>query len=284
MSHFMTSNIQFTMEIESHGHLPFLDTEIIRRDSKALFRVYRKPTNKDDLLHFYSAHNERTKVGVVIGFFLRALRICSREFLEDEILRIKSTFRALCYPEGLLSNSLRKARDIRQRKNPINRKDKQFLIVPGSDFSRLLGDAVRPLGLEVVNDTGKRIKQLVTPTSSITNNLSIIYKIPCGGCEKSYYGESYRGLETRIKEHKADLRHHRLSNAMVNHVEQEGHLPDWQQAEIIRKGLRKGQRKVIEALYISTNSNINQKVGNIKWTKYTAEYAKMRNCPNTAPT
>ncbi|XP_076061419.1 uncharacterized protein LOC143037189 [Oratosquilla oratoria] len=130
--------------------------------------------------HWFSAHDERTKVGVVIGFFPRALRICSREFLDDEVLRIKSTFRALGYPEGLLSTFLRK----------------------------LLGDAVLPLGLEVVSDTGKRIKQVVTPTSSTSSNLGIIYKIPCGGSDKSYYRESYRGLETRIREHKADLRYH----------------------------------------------------------------------------
>ncbi|XP_076030469.1 uncharacterized protein LOC143018774 [Oratosquilla oratoria] len=211
------------MEFESHGHLPFLDTEIIKQDRRALSRVFRKPTNKDDLLHFYSAHDEITKVGVVIGFYLGALRICSREFLDDKILRIKSTFRALGYPEGLLSTSLRKARGIRQR-----RMDKQRLIVPSSDFSQLLGDAVRPLGLEVVIDTGKRIKQLVTPTSNTSSSLSIIYEIPCGGCDKSYYGESYRGLEIRIKNHMADLRYYRLSNLMLNHVEQEGHLLDWQ--------------------------------------------------------
>ncbi|XP_076039363.1 uncharacterized protein LOC143024443 [Oratosquilla oratoria] len=57
----VVNNIQFTMENESLGHLPFLDTEIHRQGNKVLFKVYRKPTNKDDLIHFYSAHNERTK-------------------------------------------------------------------------------------------------------------------------------------------------------------------------------------------------------------------------------
>ncbi|XP_076044712.1 uncharacterized protein LOC143027324 [Oratosquilla oratoria] len=42
-------NIEFTMKVESHDRLPFLDSEIIRNDKEAVFRIYRKPTNKDDL-------------------------------------------------------------------------------------------------------------------------------------------------------------------------------------------------------------------------------------------
>ncbi|XP_076039155.1 uncharacterized protein LOC143024255 [Oratosquilla oratoria] len=69
--------------------------------------------------HWLSAHDERTKTGVVIGFFLRALRICSKEFLEEEIRRVTNTFISLGYPEGLLSTSLSKAQNIRQRREPL---------------------------------------------------------------------------------------------------------------------------------------------------------------------
>ena len=48
-------------------------TLIIRSGKGAKFKVYRKPTNKDDFIHFFSAHDRRTKSGVVIGFFLRAI-------------------------------------------------------------------------------------------------------------------------------------------------------------------------------------------------------------------
>ncbi|XP_076046353.1 uncharacterized protein LOC143028317 [Oratosquilla oratoria] len=160
-------NIQFTMEVESHGRLPFLDSEIIRNGKEALFRVYRKPTNKDDLIHYYSAHDERTKTGVVIGFFLRALRICSQKFLDEEISLIKTIFRKLGYPEAFLSTSLKKAQNIRRRKDPVKR-DRQYLIVPGSNLTHTLGAALWPLGLETINDTGKKIRNLVTPTTKVS--------------------------------------------------------------------------------------------------------------------
>ena len=63
------SKIQFTLEKEKQGTIAFLDTEIIHQDV-VKFKVYRKLTNKECYVHFYSGHSERVKRGVVIGFFL----------------------------------------------------------------------------------------------------------------------------------------------------------------------------------------------------------------------
>ena len=73
----MDPQIQFTMEKERQGTIPFLDTEIIRSENQLKLKVYRKPTNREDHVHFFSGHSERVKRGIVLGFFLRALRICS---------------------------------------------------------------------------------------------------------------------------------------------------------------------------------------------------------------
>ena len=56
--------IQFTIENEEDGQLAFLDTCIIRTRTCFKFKVYRKPTNKEDYVHFYSVHSERTKVAL----------------------------------------------------------------------------------------------------------------------------------------------------------------------------------------------------------------------------
>ena len=64
--------IQFTIERENEQKLPFLDSLIMRCGRAVKFTVYRKVTNKEDYVHFLSAHNERVKSGIVIGFFSRA--------------------------------------------------------------------------------------------------------------------------------------------------------------------------------------------------------------------
>ena len=78
------AKIQFTLEKEKDGSNAFLDTVIIR-GARPKFKVYRKPTNKESYVHFYSRHNDRVKSGIVLGFFLRAFRICSSDFIDDEI-------------------------------------------------------------------------------------------------------------------------------------------------------------------------------------------------------
>ena len=116
------------------------------------------------------------------------------------------------------------------------------------------------------------------------NENSIIYKIPCNNCDRAYYGESHRGLDKRLKEHRADVRYHRLTNALVHHIDDKGHLPKWERAEVLEKGLSKQQRKVIEALHITINSNINQRTGDIKWTACTAAFAAAERRTNQKPT
>ena len=81
-------NIQFTIEVENERKLPFLDMLIVRSEDKLKFKVYRKETNKEDLIHFYSAHSDRVKSGIIIGFYLRACGICSDEYLEEELAHL----------------------------------------------------------------------------------------------------------------------------------------------------------------------------------------------------
>ena len=49
--------IQFTMEREEEGKIPFLDALIERDHNKRTMSVYRKPTYTDRYLHFTSYHH-----------------------------------------------------------------------------------------------------------------------------------------------------------------------------------------------------------------------------------
>ena len=63
------TKIQFTVEKEENGGLPFLDTLIVREGSDLKYKVYRKPSSKEDYIHYFSGHHERYKRSTVIGFF-----------------------------------------------------------------------------------------------------------------------------------------------------------------------------------------------------------------------
>ena len=74
----------FTHEKESNNIIPFLEILIIKSQNVLTCKVYRKPTNKTDYIHFYSHHNNKIKVGLIIGFYLQAVRICNPQHLNEE--------------------------------------------------------------------------------------------------------------------------------------------------------------------------------------------------------
>ena len=256
-------SIQFTVEEEQNECLPFLDTVVTRQDSGPVFRVYRKPTNKDDFVHFFSHHSRRTKEDIVTGFFLRALRVCSPETLEDEIQYITDAFIRLQYPPGLLLRMKCRATNIMNRTREET-ETKPRLILPQSALTTGLQ---QQLGkhVTVTTATGTKIADLVKmKRPKHTHPDSVIYKIPCGGCDTSYFGETGRGLVTRVNEHKADFRYHRTTNAMVVHSLKDGHLPRWKDATILHQGLAKTKRKAIEAAIIATSINNNSRPGSLR--------------------
>ena len=71
--------------------LTFLAILLIRNIKKLEFKVYRKPSSKNDHIHFYSYHNN-TKGDIIIGFYLRAQRIGSPKYFNDEFNHIENSF------------------------------------------------------------------------------------------------------------------------------------------------------------------------------------------------
>ena len=265
--------IQFTLEKEKQGSLAFLDTEIIRQD-QVKFKVYRKPTNKECYVHFYSGHSDRVKRGVVIGFFLRAFRICSKEYLDEELEHIISSFTKLKYPKGFLLNLKQKALHIRTKsKIGKKKKDERYLTIPISRPAETIASQLETTGFKVAFTSGKKVGDMFTKKKrDNTQDKSVVYKVPCGACDKSYIGETGRGIETRFKEHKRDIRNNMEYSAFVVHAEKTNHLPNWNRAGILASCKNKQNRKATEAAHIAMNETINLRVGSMKWAKSAAAF------------
>ncbi|XP_069977506.1 uncharacterized protein [Penaeus vannamei] len=178
--------IQFTVE-EVDQKLPFLDALIHRGDDGLCFSVYRKPTNKDDYIHYYSSHS------------------------------------------NFLLNLRKKAESILARSNPVTSSD--LLILPPCKVSQMISKYFGKT-VKFARTSGEKIRDLIRDKKQLKSNpSSAVYRIPCSSCDKAYFGETGRGFNTRIYEHRADVRHHRTSNAMVVYVDESGHLPNWKEAE-----------------------------------------------------
>ena len=255
------------IEREQADSLPFLDIQIIKRPNGAKYKVYRKVTNKEDYIHYFSAHSKRIKSGVVIGFFLRAMRICSEEYLEDECEHIRQSFLNLKYPRAFIVDCYNKAKRIkaRVRTHQEEKPKEQIIVVPRSQHSEVISRSIRRTGIRMVEKSGEKIGQLVAaPKTQNKSSNSLVYKIPCKGCNLSYYGETSRGLKKRITEHKRDFRNHKQNNSLVKHLETCPHLPDWEHAEILKDELSKIGRKTLESSLIEAFPCTNTKAGDVR--------------------
>ena len=96
-------SLNFTMECEVDGKLPFLGTEAIRTHGHIETKVYVKPTNTGLLLHYQSHVDRRYKRSLVITMLNRAFRLSSswKHFVE-KCDRLKSVFANLRYPLRLV--------------------------------------------------------------------------------------------------------------------------------------------------------------------------------------
>ena len=94
--------INFTHEKESNNTMPSLDILIIKSQNSLTFKVHSKPTNRNDYIHFYSHCNKRIKTGLIIGFYLRALRIYSPQYLNEEFEYIEHSHKSLKYTKSFI--------------------------------------------------------------------------------------------------------------------------------------------------------------------------------------
>ena len=83
-------SLQFTMEIEVEGKLPFLGAELIKNDDRLETKVYIKPTNTGLLLHFDSNVDMNYKKALVVTTLNRAYRLSSTwKYFTEECERLR---------------------------------------------------------------------------------------------------------------------------------------------------------------------------------------------------
>ena len=133
------SNLQFTMELEDSGKLPFLDVLIIKTNPSLEFSIYRKPTHNDRYLHFSSHHPPSVKRGVIISLVDRVLKICSRNHINSELNYVKDILFCNGYPikliENIIDRRLKKIKEQNRELVPLDSvtpaiEKKTFIVLP----------------------------------------------------------------------------------------------------------------------------------------------------------
>ena len=193
---------------------PFLVVLPIRNNDKLEFRVYRKPTCKNNHIRFYSPHNTNTKRGVIINFYLRGIRTYSPKYLNDEFNYIENSFLNLLYPKLFIHFAKFKAFKIHDKNQPqsnVNTPSDKInlphthITLPNHSFTNIIGsNLVLKLSIHDL--------LLSSPRHDIISDTSV-YCIPCKDCKLKYIGKMLN-IHKCIEEHRRDIRVCNLNNAL----------------------------------------------------------------------
>ena len=256
------STIKFTTELEENNKLPFLDINIHREENSFNFSVYRKPTNNLSYIHYYSGHCNKIKQSVFISMFLRAFRVCTPNFLDEEIAFIYSIGDKLCYPQYFMDGCFSLSKKIFHKNNnsPKNEEQKDIfknsLIIPYYSKFTHLPQMIRPLGIKIIFTYKSCLKDVLIKNSPSNNN-NIIYKIPCLNCNSVYIGQTSKSLEIRVKQHKYNFRTAQQNSACFKHSFETDHRIDWESSVKILNNNNWTERNIIESFLIEKTNNFN---------------------------
>ena len=226
----LVPSIKFTLEKETNCTLSFLDVVVHREDRRFCYSIHRKPTSICSYIHFYSNHHHNVKLSVFSGMFLRALRICSPQFLDGEVEKIYDIALKLKYPSIFIDKAWQKARKTfySQDERPVH----SMINILKLPYDERLLEV--PKILKLFNITAVfsnwNVKNIIIRNSP-HNAPGCIYKIPCKNCNKTYYGQTSKELSTRIKQHKYSIRTGQTSNALFVHLSDSDHPIDWGEAK-----------------------------------------------------
>ncbi|KAL9955814.1 hypothetical protein ACROYT_G037197 [Oculina patagonica] len=212
-------SINFTMELEENGRLPFLGMDIIRNGCHLDTKVYRKPTDTGLLLHYHSHVDVRYKRSLLNTMLNRAFKLSSSwKLFHQECERLEVTFSRLCYPEELVQSTIRQFIESKvsegapTQQNDLEKQDPIRIVLPFKDqksansVRRQLGDLSRKIKVDISPVyTSRKIKDEIKVREDkppLVNQQCVVYNFQCNLCDAGYVGYTCRHLHQHIEEHK----------------------------------------------------------------------------------
>ena len=207
--------IQHTMEVEKEGKiLQFL--EILTRNNgegKYDFQVYRKKAITNVQVKPNSSHDPKVLRGIFKGFVHRAYKICSEQYLNEEVDFLINVFVENGYEESMLRTLAEEVRNRRTTAPPDvtpNQQDSesmQTITLPWIEgVSPRLKKVFRKAGYRVSFKLNPNLQSILTKKNKVRlppNSQPGVYKIPCGcGKVPPYIGKTKLRIRKRVDQHK----------------------------------------------------------------------------------
>ncbi|WKY04401.1 hypothetical protein Q1695_005417 [Nippostrongylus brasiliensis] len=280
--------------------LPYLNVQVSLTRGKFHTRWYRKPSSKNIIVHFRSAHPSQTKKAVVKNMF-RTATMSSNSDLESESWQLANRMAIENgYPDQNMPRGVRPPAVVSGRKRPNDSRIVFKVPFVSDEIGTEIRNCVRKAGLD------NMIRVVEVPPSNLKARLvrnrlcdsvcrtrqclvcltgkegdcmvsGVVYLIKCTVCNGEYIGETGRPLGERVKEHLGTLRRCDISEPLGEHRLRchDGALVEVAVAILSRES-EISARKTLEALWIAVrNPTINRKEERVEVTQELAAFADL---------
>lgn len=273
------SKLQFTVELERDGVLPYLDVLVLRKPNGFIKTDwYQKDIASKRILNYYSHHPNSQIINTASNLINRVLHLSSPEYHNKNIKIVRKTLTLNNYPTRII-NKL-----INTESNKYETINTHLNITPTQKSSKIYKSMTYVKGIsEQISNVIKVYSEDVQLAYKSKNSLNgvfsklkdpipqlkktnVVYRIPCMGnvefgekCAFSYIGQTKQYLERRIRNHEYDLRKSidasTPKTALMDHYHSAGHYPDFKATKVIDTQQHYGKRLTLEALHIYTHDN-----------------------------
>ena len=142
------------------------------------------------------------------------------------------------YPKRFVRRLRQISRSVRREEEEDREKPVATAVIPYiCGVSEAVRRILKPLNIRTAfKPTLTLRKTLVRVKDRVQMNkkTAVIYKIPCGQCDRVYIGQTSRTLEQRIKEHKRALKNFDVdASGLAEHVLEENHSVDGSKVMVI---------------------------------------------------
>ena len=224
--------------------------------------VYRKPTNTDCYISFSSHHHPRVLTGVIRCMRDRALQVCDEDHRQQELHHLEKVFTANGFPTKLVKSSLSMPQNPPKPLNDTPQdtpsEEPKVLCLPYvRRLSEKLEKVCAPLGIKAVFKPSNTLRQSLVHVKKRLpeeKKRSVVYQVPCKGCDQVYIGETKRNLNIRLAEHRQAVRRGDDKNGIAVHVQKCNHSIDWEGARVEQVITNYWKRRTAEAILIRQQS------------------------------